>query len=68
MIRNQELNLVYFQVAGEKPTSEEMFHVMTPNDSRTYVSREEINAIAESRLQRICDVLNGAKPRLRDEL
>ena len=58
---------IYLQ-SSDQPNAEEMFHLMTPNDSRTYVSRDEINIISGSRLQRMCDVLNKVKPRLRDEL
>lgn len=52
----------------EKPTADEMFHVMTPNDSRNYLSRDEINSLADSRLQHICDVFNKKHERVRDEL
>ncbi|XP_052764551.1 uncharacterized protein LOC128206246 [Mya arenaria] len=51
-----------------KPTPDEVFHLMTPNDSRTYLSRDEVKALANSRLQSVCDLLNGAKSRIRDEL
>ncbi|XP_045180369.2 uncharacterized protein LOC123539702 [Mercenaria mercenaria] len=51
-----------------RPPADEIFHIMTPNDNRKYLSRDEINALAESRLQNVCDVFNKRYERVRDEL
>lgn len=53
---------------ADRPSADEIFHIMTPNDNRNYVSRDEINALAESRLQNVCDVFNKRFERVRDEL
>lgn len=51
-----------------KPPPSDVFHLMTPHDKRDYISRDEINALADSRLQRVCDMFNRKTQRIRDEL
>ncbi|KAH3712264.1 uncharacterized protein LOC127856831 [Dreissena polymorpha] len=50
------------------PTPDEVFHLMTPNNARVHLSREEILALSDSRLQSVCDLLNKKDARVKDEL
>lgn len=53
---------------NEKPPAAEAFHIMTPNDKRNYLSRDEINALSDKRLKHVCEIFNKKHQRVKDEL
>ena len=52
----------------EKPGGEEVFHVLTPEEDRTFLTREEITSISKARLEYVCEIFNRRHKRVRDEL
>ncbi|KAL4217847.1 hypothetical protein ACF0H5_022586 [Mactra antiquata] len=53
---------------NQKLSADEVFNILTPNDARSYLSRDEIKVLNESRLQQVCTIFNKKQETLHDEL
>lgn len=53
---------------ADKPEADEVFHILTSDENRNYITREEIVSLSTARLAYVCAIFNKRHQRVHDEL